>query len=330
MSVLATGGLAAEAAPTVLDDRRRSTSNHRSDDGTFSRNARVSSPAPRLSTVRAPFAMARSTASSISRVRTISAQPSDSPNGSARRIAVPRSPAMRRACGSWKRASGRSDSIARYIATQRAVSETSRIEPGVAEVRRLAFAHPHRSSRAEVHVRQRVRHVSMFSYSQALSLRLTVGVLQERSMPAIRPTHPKAEWVRRFAYRAMLVQPAIDSTSAMMMADSRVRRSLRPRARGRRGDPRGAAGRRRRRAALGPALRLSRARPTGGWGPRVADACSRCWAALIKRVRFEIAIRIRRLTTVRFIGLPLFSNLVSGGSRQYAAGGPRASGSSVW
>jgi len=39
-------------------------------------------------------------------------------------------------------------------------------------------------------------------------------------MPAIRPTHPKAEWVRRFAYRAMLVQPAIDSTSAMMMADS--------------------------------------------------------------------------------------------------------------
>jgi hypothetical protein len=184
MSVLATGDLAAEAAPTVLDDRRRSTSNHRSDDGTFSRNARVSSPAPRLSTVRAPFAMARSTASSISRVRTISAQPSDSPNGSDRRIAVPRSPAMRRACGSWKRASGRSDSIARYIATQRAVSETSRIEPGVAEVRRLALRAPARSSRAEVHVRQRVRHVSMFSYSQALSLRLTVGVLQERSMPS--------------------------------------------------------------------------------------------------------------------------------------------------
>ena len=39
--------------------------------------------------------------------------------------------------------------------------------------------------------------------------------------PAIlRPTHPKAEWMRRFAYRAMLVQPAMDSISAMMMADS--------------------------------------------------------------------------------------------------------------
>ena len=36
----------------------------------------------------------------------------------------------------------------------------------------------------------------------------------------LRPTHPKAEWVRRFAYRAMLVQPAMDSISAMMMADS--------------------------------------------------------------------------------------------------------------
>jgi hypothetical protein len=47
-------------------------------------------------------------------------------------------------------------------------------------------------------------------------------VLQERSMPpaVLRPTHPKAEWVRRFAYRAMLVQPEIDSISAMMMADS--------------------------------------------------------------------------------------------------------------
>ena len=40
-------------------------------------------------------------------------------------------------------------------------------------------------------------------------------------LPAVlRPTHPKAEWVRRFAYRAMLVQPAMDSISAMMMADS--------------------------------------------------------------------------------------------------------------
>ena len=39
--------------------------------------------------------------------------------------------------------------------------------------------------------------------------------------PAVlRPTHPRAEWVRRFAYRAMLVQPSIDSISAAMMADS--------------------------------------------------------------------------------------------------------------
>jgi hypothetical protein len=34
------------------------------------------------------------------------------------------------------------------------------------------------------------------------------------------PTHPRAEWVRRFAYRAMLVSPEIDTTSALMIADS--------------------------------------------------------------------------------------------------------------
>ncbi len=51
---------------------------------------------------------------------------------------------------------------------------------------------------------------------------IKVGVLQERKMPpdVLCPSHPKAEWVRRFAYRAMLVQPAIDSMSAVMMADS--------------------------------------------------------------------------------------------------------------
>ena len=36
----------------------------------------------------------------------------------------------------------------------------------------------------------------------------------------ITPTHPKDEWVQRFAYRAMLVQPTIDSVSAAMIAES--------------------------------------------------------------------------------------------------------------
>jgi hypothetical protein len=36
----------------------------------------------------------------------------------------------------------------------------------------------------------------------------------------ITPTHPQAEWVQRFAYRAMLVEPTIDSVSAAMIADS--------------------------------------------------------------------------------------------------------------
>jgi hypothetical protein len=36
----------------------------------------------------------------------------------------------------------------------------------------------------------------------------------------ITPSHPKDEWVQRFAYRAMLLQPAIDSISAALIADS--------------------------------------------------------------------------------------------------------------
>ncbi|HKX41082.1 MAG TPA: hypothetical protein VJO99_07995 [Burkholderiaceae bacterium] len=40
------------------------------------------------------------------------------------------------------------------------------------------------------------------------------------SAAPLNPTHPKAEWVRRFAYRAMLLQPAIDSISAGLIADS--------------------------------------------------------------------------------------------------------------
>jgi len=36
----------------------------------------------------------------------------------------------------------------------------------------------------------------------------------------ITPTHPREEWVQRFAYRAMLLQPMIDSISAAMIAES--------------------------------------------------------------------------------------------------------------
>ncbi len=34
------------------------------------------------------------------------------------------------------------------------------------------------------------------------------------------PSHPRPEWVKRFALHAMRVQPAIDSLSAEMIADS--------------------------------------------------------------------------------------------------------------
>ena len=44
-------------------------------------------------------------------------------------------------------------------------------------------------------------------------------MLTEASSPLI-PTHPKEEWVQRFAYRAMLLQPTIDSMSAAMIAES--------------------------------------------------------------------------------------------------------------
>ncbi|MEO6031025.1 MAG: hypothetical protein ABIP61_03825 [Burkholderiaceae bacterium] len=37
---------------------------------------------------------------------------------------------------------------------------------------------------------------------------------------AVRPSHPKPEWIRRFAYRVMLVQPEVDSISAAMIADT--------------------------------------------------------------------------------------------------------------
>ena len=37
--------------------------------------------------------------------------------------------------------------------------------------------------------------------------------------PPLAPTHPKDKWVQRFAYRAMLLEPALDSMSAAMIAD---------------------------------------------------------------------------------------------------------------
>ena len=40
------------------------------------------------------------------------------------------------------------------------------------------------------------------------------------STAAVRPSHPKPEWIRRFAYRVMLVQPEVDSISAAMIADT--------------------------------------------------------------------------------------------------------------
>ena len=38
--------------------------------------------------------------------------------------------------------------------------------------------------------------------------------------PPLTPTQPKDQWVQRFAYRAMLLQPTIDSMSAAMIAES--------------------------------------------------------------------------------------------------------------
>ncbi|SLJ82604.1 Uncharacterised protein [Mycobacteroides abscessus subsp. abscessus] len=92
----------------------------------------MSSPAARLITRSQPAASDRSTRSSISRVRTTVGQWLRAPRGSRAGSAspAPAAPASSAAKGSWKRASGRSDSLARYTATQRAVSETSRM-PGV-------------------------------------------------------------------------------------------------------------------------------------------------------------------------------------------------------
>ena len=68
--------------------------------------------------------MHRMMISSITAVRTIMAQAICLPRGHSPHDGLARSPASRRANGSRKIASGRSVSMARYTATQRAVSET--------------------------------------------------------------------------------------------------------------------------------------------------------------------------------------------------------------
>src|SRR5215471_13459238 len=68
--------------------------------------------------------MARRISSSMTCVRTIMGQAICAPLGIPLRIASPSGPASFLAHGSWNKASGRSDSMARYIATHRAVSET--------------------------------------------------------------------------------------------------------------------------------------------------------------------------------------------------------------
>jgi hypothetical protein len=76
------------------------------------------------------------------------------PRGMPSRICAPRSPARRRAKGSRKIASGRSDSTARYMATQRAVSETLRtsMRRSLADAGRLAqrqtYDDPRRTTRS--------------------------------------------------------------------------------------------------------------------------------------------------------------------------------------
>src|SRR6266550_1999819 len=103
----------------------KSTSYQRSLGGRGRRYGRVSSPAARLITASAPSReIVRMISSSITEVRTIIGHAQVRPLGIALRICPPRSPASRRAYGSWNSASGRSLSIARYRATQRAVSET--------------------------------------------------------------------------------------------------------------------------------------------------------------------------------------------------------------
>src|SRR5260370_14228729 len=83
------------------------------------------SPAARLSIVPTPSrSIGRRMSSSITAVRTIIGHAQERPFGMVSTIRSPRAPASRRAYGSRNKASGRSDSIGRYNATQRAVSET--------------------------------------------------------------------------------------------------------------------------------------------------------------------------------------------------------------
>src|SRR5438094_6129446 len=85
-----------------------------------------------------------------------------SENGSASAICCPRSPASARANGSWNAASGRSFSRARYTATQRAVSEISRINGSMSTSALPSPGHDvtiaRRADAAEQHARPRMDH----------------------------------------------------------------------------------------------------------------------------------------------------------------------------
>lgn len=92
--------------------------------GRSSRYGRVSRPAAKFKTRSQPLAIARAMASSMIFVRATSHQPLRVVRGTVATIARPCSPASRLARGSLNNASGRADSVARYRAVHRAVSET--------------------------------------------------------------------------------------------------------------------------------------------------------------------------------------------------------------
>ena len=50
--------------------------------------------------------------------------------------------------------------------------------------------------------------------------RAHLNMLESLMHPSLAsPTCPRPEWTRRFAYRAMLVEPTLDSVSALMVAE---------------------------------------------------------------------------------------------------------------
>jgi hypothetical protein len=93
--------------------RGESTSIQRSASGSVMRYGRVSSPAPRFTTVRTPRAIASSTTSSTTTVRTTVIQANCAAPVIRSAMTAPFSPASRAASGSRKSASFRALSLAR-------------------------------------------------------------------------------------------------------------------------------------------------------------------------------------------------------------------------